>query len=142
MPTSSLVERTDWGLHVRLQGTLTIEQRDAVALRVESLCAELAAGGMAWNSLIEFDRFKADGFRPDIVVALMRLARRCGHQRSAVVMTDWHWASIMADAMISAGTDDQVRIFVQADGAGDGRYDSAMDWVLRGGVVPLVSKAA
>ncbi len=155
MSASYLVELKDWGLHVRLQGTLSMEQRDAVA---EVQCANLGARGTPWSSLVEFDRFEADGFRPEIVVALMRLARRCGQLRCAVVMTDWNWASVMADAMIAAGTDDQARIFVQAkvtpadsDLAGelDGGpaadfigMDSAMAWVLSGGAVPMVSKAA
>ncbi|WP_247871883.1 hypothetical protein [Azospirillum sp. TSO35-2] len=124
---------------------MTIAQRDAVARQIEVQCANLANRGEAWSSLIEFDNFEADGFRPDIIVALMRLARRCGHQRSAVVMTDWPLASVMAEAMIAAGTDDQVRIFVQPDGRVDDGItglDSAMAWVLHGGVVPMVSKAA
>lgn len=158
MSASYLVEVKDWGLHVRLQGTLSMEQRDAVARQVEAQCANLGARAAPWSSLVEFDRFEADGLRPEILVALMRLARRCGHQRCAVVMTDWHWASVMADAMIAAGTDDQARIFVHAgvtpadgDLAGelDGGpaadftgIDSAMAWVLNGGTVPMVSKAA
>lgn len=168
MSASYLVEVKDWGLHVRLQGTLSVEQRDAVARQVEVQCATLGARGTTWSSLVEFDRFEADGFRPEIVVALMRLARRCGQLRCAVVMTDWNWASVMADAMIAAGTDDQARIFVQAkavpaendlagelDGGPAANYsatghssadflgmDSAMAWVLNGGAVPMVSKAA
>ncbi|WP_434615795.1 hypothetical protein [Azospirillum sp. B2RO_4] len=168
MSASYLVEVRDWGLHVRLQGTLSVEQRDIVARQVEVQCATLGARGTPWSSLIEFDRFEADGFRPEIVVALMRLARHCGQLRCAVVMTDWNWASVMADAMIAAGTDDQARIFVQArvtpadgdlagelDGgpaagfSGTDRssadfigMDSAMAWVLNGGAVPMVSKAA
>lgn len=158
MTASYLVEVTDWGLHVRLQGSLSIDQRDAVARQVEVQCANLDSRGTPWSSLIEFDRFEIDDFRPEIVVALMKLARRCGQLRCAVVMTDWHWASVMADTMIAAGTDDQARIFVQAAGdtadaleeapadgmpAGDfTRMDSAMAWVVHGGVVPMVSKAA
>ncbi|KAA0597568.1 hypothetical protein J2848_001976 [Azospirillum lipoferum] len=158
MTASYLVELKDWGLHVRLQGTLSLSQRDAIARQVEVLCATLGARGTPWCSLVEFDHFEADGLRPDILVALMTLARRCGHQRSAVVMTDWHWASVMADAMIAAGIDDQARIFVLAEGlqAGSGLdaeiegrpagdlagMDSAMAWVLNGGAVPMVSKAA
>ena len=168
MSASYLVEVKDWGLHVRLQGTLSMEQRDAVARQVEAQCANLGARGTPWSSLVEFDHFEADGFRPETLVALMRLARRCGHKRCAVVMTDWHWASVMADAMIAAGTDDQARIFVQAratpadgdlagelDGGPAANFsstdhseadftgmDSAMAWVLNGGAVPMVSKAA
>lgn len=168
MSASYLVEVKDWGLHVRLQGTLSVEQRDAVARQVEVHCATLGARGTPWSSLVEFDRFEADGFRPEIVVALMKLARRCGQLRCAVVMTDWNWASVMADAMIAAGTDDQARIFVLAKvtpaesglaggldggaaasfsaadcpGIGFAGMDSAMAWVLNGGVVPMVSKAA
>ncbi len=158
MTTSYLVDVRDWGLHVRLQGSLSIGQRDAVARQVEVQCANLGSRGTPWSSLIEFDRFEIDDFRPEIVVALMKLARRCGQLRCAVVMTDWHWASVMADAMIAAGTDDQARIFVQA--AGDGTdepvgdlaggmpaadlagMDGVMAWVLHGGMVPMVSKAA
>lgn len=158
MTASYLVEIEDWGLHVRLQGSLSIGERDAVARQVEVQCANLGSRGTPWSSLIEFDHFEIDDFRPEIVVALMRLARRCGQLRCAVVMTDWHWASVMADAMIAAGTDDQARIFVQAVGdapdalvedpaggmpAGDlAGMDSAMAWVLHGGAVPMVSKAA
>ncbi|CAO3417271.1 hypothetical protein [Azospirillum endophyticum] len=158
MTTSYIVEVKDWGLHVRLQGALSVEQRDAVARQVEVQCATLGARGTSWSSLVEFDHFEADGFRPEILVALMKLARRCGQLRCAVVMTDWHWASMMAEAMIAAGIDDQARIFVQAEGlqAGSGLdseiegrpagdftgMDSAMAWVLNGGAVPMVSKAA
>lgn len=157
MSNSYLVEVRDWGLHVRLQGTLSIAQRDAVARQVEVQCANLGDRGTPWSSLIEFDRFEIDDFRPEIAVALMKLARRCGQQRCAVVMSDWHWASAMADAMIAAGTDDQARIFVQAAGDSDApeeapaggmpagdfpKMDSAMAWVLHGGAVPMVSKAA
>ncbi|CAO3356047.1 hypothetical protein [Azospirillum palustre] len=159
MTASFLVELKDWGLHVRLQGTLSLEQRDTIARQVERHCATLGARGTSWSSLVEFDRFEAEeGFRPEIVVALMKLARRCGQLRCGVVMTDWHWASAMAEVMIAAGIDDQARIFVlaedpQADGglAGEigGRpaadhygMDSAMAWVLNGGLVPMVSKAA
>lgn len=158
MTASYLVEVRDWGLHVRLQGSLSIDQRDAVARQVEVQCDTLGSRGTPWSSLIEFDRFEIDDFRPQIVVALMKLARRCGQLRCAVVMTDWHWASVMADAMIAAGTDDQARIFVQAAGdtadalvedpaggmpaGGFAKLDGAMAWVLHGGVVPMVSKAA
>ncbi|MBP2300326.1 hypothetical protein [Azospirillum picis] len=150
MTASYFVKRAEWGLHVRLQGALAREQRDGIVRRIEDHCAEFAVGNEPWSSLIEFDHFEADDFRPEMVVALMRLARRCGHQRSAVVMTDWHWASAMADAMITAGTDDQVRIFVQAVRRADGGHgredlsglDGAMAWVLHGGAVPMVSKAA
>lgn len=159
MTASYLVELKDWGLHVRLQGTLPLEQRDSVARQVETHCAALGARGTPWSSLVEFDRFEAeDGFRPEIVVALMKLARRCGQVRCGVVMTDWHWASVMAEVMIAAGIDDQARIFVLAkDPAVEGSLageiggrpaadhpgmDSAMAWVLNGGVVPMVSKAA
>jgi len=158
MTASSLVELKDWGLHVRLQGTLSLEQRDLVARQVEVQCATLCARGTAWSSLVEFDRFEAEGFRPEIVVALMKLARRCGQLRCGVVMTDWHWASVMAEVMIAAGIDDQARIFVLAKdpavegslaGEIEGRpaaaypgMDSAMAWVLNGGTVPMVSKAA
>ncbi|WP_377808320.1 hypothetical protein ABNQ38_23615 [Azospirillum sp. A29] len=158
MTASSLVELKDWGLHVRLQGALSLEQRDSVARQVEMLCATLGARGTSWSSLVEFDRFEAEGFRPEILVALMKLARRCGQLRCGVVMTDWHWASAMAEVMIAAGIDDQARIFVLAKGltvegslAGEieGRpaadypgMDSAMAWVLNGGVVAMVSKAA
>ncbi|ANC92635.1 hypothetical protein A6A40_12460 [Azospirillum humicireducens] len=158
MTASYLVEVKDWGLHVRLQGSLSIDQRNDIARRVEVQCANLGSRGTPWSCLIEFDRFEIDDFRPEIVVALMKLARRCGQLRCAVVMTDWHWASVMADAMIAAGINDQARIFVQAAGdtadapeedpAGGlptddfARMDSAMAWVLHGGVVPMVSKAA
>ncbi|CBS88262.1 hypothetical protein [Azospirillum lipoferum] len=158
MTTAYLVEIKDWGLHVRLQGSLSIDQRDDVARQVEVQCANLGNRGTPWSSLIEFDRFEIADFRPEIVVALMKLARRCGQLRCAVVMTDWHWASVMADAMIAADINDQARIFVQAAGdAADAleedpaggmptdrlaRMDSAMAWVLHGGVVPMVSKAA
>lgn len=158
MTASFLVELKDWGLHVRLQGTLSLEQRDTIARQVEMQCATLGARGTCWSGLVEFDRFEAEGFRPEIVVALMKLARRCGQVRCGVVMTDWHWASVMAEVMIAAGIDDQARIFVLAKGptvegsmAGEieGRpaadypgMDSAMAWVLNGGVVPMVSKAA
>ncbi|CAO3399169.1 hypothetical protein [Azospirillum palustre] len=163
MTASYLVELKDWGLHVRLQGTLSLEQRDSIARQVERHCATLGARGTSWSSLVEFDRFEAEeGFRPEIVVALMKLARRCGQLRCGVVMTDWHWASVMAEVMIAAGIDDQARIFVLAKGptvegslAGEieGRpaadhpadypgMDSAMAWVLNGGAVPMVSKAA
>ncbi|WP_372397825.1 hypothetical protein ABMY26_13655 [Azospirillum sp. HJ39] len=154
MTASYLVEILDWGLHLRLQGALPVEVRDNIARQVEIQCANLAARSTPWSSLVEFDHFEADGFRPEIVVALMKLARRCGHVRSAVVMTDWHWASVMAETMIAAGIDDQARIFVQAAGgpgealtgepqAGDlAGLDSAMAWVLYGGAVPMVSKAA
>ncbi len=159
MTASYLVEILDWGLHLRLQGALPVEVRDSIARQVEVQCANLAARSTPWSSLVVFDHFQADGFRPEIVVALMKLARRCGHVRSAVVMTDWHWASVMAETMIAAGIDDQARIFVQAAGgpgealtgepqagerqAGDlAGLDSAMAWVLYGGAVPMVSKAA
>lgn len=154
MTASYLVEILDWGLHLRLQGALPVEVRDSIARQVEVQCANLAARSTPWSSLVEFDHFEADGFRPEIVVALMKLARRCGHVRSAVVMTDWHWASVMAETMIAAGIDDQARIFVQAaSGPGEALtgerqggdlagLDSAMAWVLHGGAVPMVSKAA
>lgn len=162
MTASFLVELKDWGLHVRLQGTLSLEQRDTIARQVEMQCATLGARGTCWSGLVEFDRFEAEGFRPEIVVALMKLARRCGQVRCGVVMTDWHWASVMAEVMIAAGIDDQARIFVLAKGltvegslAGEigdrpatdypadyPGMDSAMAWVLNGGVVPMVSKAA
>ncbi|CAO3352776.1 hypothetical protein [Azospirillum melinis] len=158
MTASFLVELKDWGLHVRLQGTLSLEQRDTIARQVEMQCATLGARGTSWSSLVEFDRFEAEGFRPEIVVALMKLARRCGQLRCGVVMTDWHWASVMAEVMIAAGIDDQARIFVLAEGltvegslageigdrpaADHPGMDSAMAWVLNGGAVPMVSKAA
>lgn len=158
MTASSLVELKDWGLHVRLQGTLSLEQRDSVARQVEMQCATLGARGTSWSSLVEFDRFEAEGFRPEVVVALMKLARRCGQLRCGVVMTDWDWATVMAEAMIAAGIDDQARIFVlvkdpHADGSLAGEIegrpaaeypgmDSAMAWVLNGGAVPMVSRAA
>ncbi|WP_148219341.1 hypothetical protein [Azospirillum sp. B510] len=154
MTASYLVEVKDWGLHVRLQGALSMEQRDAVARQVELQCATLGARGTPWSGLVEFDRFQVDEFRPEIVIGLMKLARRCGQIRCAVVMTDWHWASVMAETLIAAGVDDQARIFVQAevpdpiedlDGgpAGDfAKLDGAMAWVLNGGVLPMVSKAA
>ncbi|WP_042699924.1 hypothetical protein [Azospirillum sp. B506] len=163
MTASYLVELKDWGLHVRLQGTLSLEQRDTVARQVQSHCAALGARGTPWSTLVEFDRFEAEGFRPEIVIALMKLARTCGQLRCAVVMSDWDWASVMAEAMIAAGIDDQARIFVLAEGlqaesgldgdldggpatdfpgANFSGMDSAMAWVLSGGVVPMVSKAA
>ncbi|PWC88658.1 hypothetical protein TSH100_06970 [Azospirillum sp. TSH100] len=158
MTASYLVELKDWGLHVRLQGTLSLEQRNAVARQVEAQCTALGARGIPWSGLVELDRFEADGFRPEIVVALMRLARRCGQLRCAVVMTNWDWASVMAEVMIAAGIDDQARIFVLAEVLHAGSklageleggpaaefagMDSAMAWVLNGGLVPLVSKAA
>ncbi|PWC74678.1 hypothetical protein [Azospirillum sp. TSH64] len=158
MTASYLVELKDWGLHVRLQGTLSLEQRDSIARQVEMHCAALGARGTPWSSLVEFDRFEAEDFRPEIVVALMKLARRCGQVRCGVVMTDWDWAAVMAEVMIVAGIDDQARIFVLAQGlnldgslAGEieGRpaadypgMDSAMAWVLNGGAVPMVSQAA
>lgn len=158
MTASYLVELKDWGLHVRLHGTLSLEQRDLVARQVETQCAALGARGTPWSGLVEFDRFEVEGFRPEIVVALMKLARRCGQVRCGVVMTDWHWASAMAEVMIAAGIDDQARIFVLAkdptvegslSGELEGRpaaeypgMDSAIAWVLNGGAVPMVSRAA
>lgn len=138
---SFYVESRDWGVHVRLQGDLLVEQRDDLVHQVERQCAVLALRKQSWTSLIEFDHFQADNFRPELVVGLMRLARSCGQQRSAFVLSDWQWASILADSMIAAGTDDQVRIFVQPDGFEAG-CESAMAWVLHGGAVPLVSRAA
>lgn len=137
-----VVEVLDWGLRLRLQGTLSIGQRDALARRVEHQCAAYALQKRSWASLIEFDHFQPeDGFRPDLVVGLMRLARTCGHQRCAILLSDWQWASALADAMIAAGADDQVRIFVQPDGFEAG-CASAMAWALHGGAIPLVSQAA
>ncbi len=138
---SYFVEARDWGIHLRLQGELRIADRDEVIRRVEQQCAFHALRGQPWTSLIEFDHFKADDFRPELVVGLMRLARSCGQQRCALVLSDWRWASVLADAMIAAGTDDQVRIFVQPDGF-TADCENAMAWVLHGGVVPLVSRAA
>lgn len=138
---SFFVESRDWGVHVRLQGNLPVEQRDDLVRQVERQCAVLALRNESWTSLIEFDHFQADNFRPELVVGLMRLARSCGQQRSAFVLSDWQWASVLADSMIAAGTDDQVRIFVQAAGFEAG-CESAMAWVLHGGAVPLLSRAA
>lgn len=138
---SFFVESRDWGVHVRLQGDLPVEQRDDLVRQVERQCELLALRKQSWTSLIEFDHFQADSFRPELVVGLMRLARSCGQQRSAFVLSDWQWASVLADSMIAAGTDDQVRIFVQPDGFEVG-CESAMAWVLHGGAVPLMSRAA
>jgi len=139
---SFFIEARDWGLHIRLQGELSIERRDDLARQMEYWCAAFALQGRSWSSLIEFDHFEADGFRPGRVVELMRLARTCGHQRSAIVLTDWRWASPLADAMIAAGTDDQVRIFMQPDGFAS-PCESALDWTLRGGAAaPSASRAA
>ncbi|MBP2229785.1 hypothetical protein J2847_003084 [Azospirillum agricola] len=136
------VEVLDWGLRLRLQGALSVGQRDTLIRRVEHECAAYALQKRAWTSLIEFDHFQAEGgFRPELLVGLMRLARTCGHQRCAILLSDWQWASVLADAMIEAGTDDQVRIFVQPDGF-EADCGSAMAWVLHGGVIPLVSRAA
>lgn len=138
---SFLIETRAWGLHIRLRGSLPVAQRDDLVRRLEHECTAFARQRRSWASLITFDHFQAEGFRPELVVGIMRLARTCGHQRSAIVLTDWQWASIMADAMIAAGTDDQVRIFVQPDEP-EIACESAMAWVLHGGVVPLVSRAA
>lgn len=139
MTGSYAVAPTSWGLHVRMQGDLSMAQRDAAIAQIKECCLSLRE--RAWTSLIEFDHFQADNFRPERVVELMRLARSCGHLRSAIVLTDWQWASTLADAMIAAGANDQVRIFVLPDWAEEG-CEIAMPWVLHGGVVPLVSMAA
>lgn len=136
-----LVEQSPWGLRVRLEGALSIEERDEVAREIERQARELAQTGQEWSSLIVLDRFQAERFRPEIVVGLMRLGRMCGHVRSAVVMTDWHWACTFADAMIAAGTDDQVRIFVVNDLTDDDSA-AALAWILTGQAATLVTRAA
>jgi len=138
---SFFVERRDWGLHIRLQGNLSIERRDDAARQMEHWCAAFALQARSWSCLIEFDHFEVEDFRADRVVALMRLARTCGHQRSAIVLTEWRWASTLADAMIAAGVDDQVRIFVQSGGFAE-PCGNAMDWTLRGGASAPASQAA
>lgn len=136
-----LVEQSPWGLRVRLEGALSIEERDEVAREIERQARELAQTDQEWSSLIVLDRFQAERFRPEIVVNLMRLGRMCGHIRSAVVMTDWHWACTFADAMIAAGTDDQVRIFVVND-LSDDDSAAALAWILTGQAATLVTRAA
>jgi hypothetical protein len=139
MTGSYAVTPTNWGLHVRMQGELSMAQRDAAIAEIGQCFLNLR--GRHWTSLIEFDHFQAENFRPERVIELVRLAQSCGHLRSAIVLTDWQWASTMADAMIAAGADDQIRIFVLPDWADEG-CEIAMPWVLHGGVVPLVSQAA
>lgn len=138
---TGLVERPEWGLRIRLQGNLSIDERDELAREIERQARELAQVGREWSSLIVLDRFQADRFRPEVVVNLMRLGRMCGHVRSAVVMTDWHWACTFADAMIAAGTDDQVRIFVVGT-VGEEDCAAAMAWILTGMAATLVTRAA
>lgn len=135
------IETPAWGLHVRLEGELSLDERDEMARQVEQACLALAGRGTPWSSLLELDGFQVDRFRPEVVVRLMRLGRDCGHARMALVMTDWTWACRFADAMIAAGTDDQVRIFVVPEITPE-ECGSAMDWVLHGGPLPLVSRAA
>lgn len=140
---SFLVQVEDWGLHIRLQGALSIERRDEAVRQIEQRCAELAERDRLWSSLIEFDHFQAEDFRPDLVADLMRMARLSGHQRSSILLTDWKWAAAMADAMIAAGTDDQVRIFVRPElEEGQVVHANVMAWVMDGGTVPMVSQAA